>query len=553
MPTPSSRSSITPSASPSNTITSTAWPFQEARRLLTSLNNKTPPKGYVLFATGYGPSGLPHIGTFAEVVRTTMVQNAWRYITDIPCRLFTFSDDMDALRRVPSNVPQQTMLTEHLGKPLATIPDPYERYGSFGEHNNAMLKQFLDSFGFSYQFQSAYDNYTKGLYDPWLKKILARLDDIRHIILPTLGHERQQTYSPFQPICPHTGHVLHVPVIDTDRNKHTISYIHPKTKDTMTCSVLGGACKLQWKVDWAMRWVAMDVNYEMAGKDLTESYVLSSKIARLLKAQPPQGFIYELFLDAQGEKISKSKGNGVSIDEWLTYAPPESLSFFMYQHPKRAKKLSLRIIPSTIDHYLKNLHDYAQLSPVERLNNPVWHVHAGTPPPSKPRPEFSMILNLATASHADHKDVLWGFIRTLAPDADASTDPLLATLIEKALVYYKNFVKPYRTYRTPNEQERKALTDLLHQLKQQRQENAATYTNMNAKTKEQPLTDPVMWQNILYALGKQHMPSTKEWFTCLYQTLLGQDTGPRMGSFIALYGVSNMITLVERALARTHA
>jgi lysyl-tRNA synthetase, class I len=292
-----------------------AWPFEEARKLLARFNGKTPEKGYALFETGYGPSGLPHIGTFGEVVRTTMVRNAFRAMCDIPTRLFAFSDDMDGLRKVPDNIPNAELIRPHLGKPLTSVPDPFGTHESFGHHNNARLRAFLDSFGFEYEFQSATECYHSGRFDKTLLRVLDHYDAVINVILPTLGPERRATYSPFLPIDPGTGIVLQVPIVARDVKAGTVTYRDEATGKLVEVPVTGGHCKLQWKADWAMRWVALEVDYEMAGKDLIDSVKLSSQICRVLGGRPPEGFNYELFLDEKGEKISKSKGNGMTVDE----------------------------------------------------------------------------------------------------------------------------------------------------------------------------------------------------------------------------------------------
>src|SRR5471030_2836987 len=362
---------------------SSAWPFEEAKKLVARLKKK--PKDEVIFETGYGPSGLPHIGTFGEVARTTMVRHAFRVLTDdkIKTRLIAFSDDMDGLRKVPDNVPNKEMLEQHLGKPLTKVPDPFGTHASFGEHNNARLRAFLDHFGFEYEFLSSTQCYTSGRFDGALLKVLERFDKVMAIMLPSLREERAQTYSPFLPIDPRTGIVLQVPVLSHDAKAGTITYEDPDTKAPVTTPVTGGRCKLQWKPDWAMRWVALGIDYEMAGKDLIDSVKLSGKICTALGGLPPENFIYELFLDEQGQKISKSKGNGLTIDEWLRYASPESLSLVMYSEPKAAKRLHFDVIPRQVDEYQQSLDAYGRQDIKQRLSNPVWHVHSGNPPTSE--------------------------------------------------------------------------------------------------------------------------------------------------------------------------
>ncbi|MBM3519089.1 MAG: lysine--tRNA ligase [Alphaproteobacteria bacterium] len=511
---------------------SKAWPFQEAQKVLDRMGGRAPAKGYVLFETGYGPSGLPHIGTFGEVARTSMVRRALAELSGVPSRLFAFSDDMDGLRKVPDNVPNRDMVTQHLGKPLTAIPDPFGEHESYGHHMNARLRRFLDRFGFDYEFQSATACYRAGRFDATLLSALAHYDAIMAVMLPSLGPERQATYSPFLPLCPRTGRVLQVRIERRDVAAGTVSY-RDEDGRLVEVPVTGGRCKLQWKADWAMRWVALDVDYEMSGKDLIDSVKLSSRIARILGAEPPAGFSYELFLDERGEKISKSRGNGLTIDEWLRYAAPESLSYFMYQAPRAAKRLCFDVIPRAVDEYFKRLADYRDESGAARLINPIWHIHAGNPPTVAVPISFGMLLNLASVCNAEAPDVLWGFISRYVPAAGPAANPKLDELVGYALAYYRDFVKPAKRYRAPNPQERKALGALAEVL-------AAL----------PPGTGAEAIQNEVYEVGKRHgFANLRAWFGTLYEVLLGQTEGPRMGSFIALYGIAETVALIQSALA----
>jgi lysyl-tRNA synthetase class 1 len=509
-----------------------AWPFEEARKLLVRLNGKTPAKGYVLFETGYGPSGLPHIGTFGEVARTTMVRNAFRLLSDIPTKLVAFSDDMDGLRRVPDNVPNKEIIAPHLGKPLTVIPDPFGTHPSFGQHNNARLRAFLDTFGFEYEFRSATDCYKAGTFDETLKKVLVHYDEVMGVMLPSLGPERRATYSPFLPVHPETGVVMQVPLIACDAAAATITWADPDTKKEYTTSTLGGACKLQWKPDWAMRWTAFEVDYEMSGKDLIDSVKLASKICKILGGRPPEGFNYELFLDDKGEKISKSKGNGLSVEEWLKYAPPESLSLFMFNSPKSAKRLYFDVIPRHVDDYLTFLGKFEQEDAAKRLQNPVWHIHSGKPPQPEAHLTFGVLLNLASVCHAEDKAVLWGFISRYAPSATPETAPILDRLVGYAIAYYQDFVRPAKKYRPPTEIEYRALEDL-----------SATLEKLPKDATAEVI------QTEVYEVGKRHaFADLKAWFQALYEVLLGQSQGPRMGSFIAVYGIKETVALIQRAV-----
>lgn len=508
-----------------------AWPFEEARKVMARLGGKKPEKGYVLFETGYGPSGLPHIGTFGEVLRTTMVRRAFEMMSDIPTRLFAFSDDMDGLRKVPDNVPNQELLAQHLGKPLTEVPDPFGTHESFGQHNNARLCAFLDSFGFDYEFRSATDCYKNGDFDEALLDVLRNYDKVQNIMLPSLGEERRKTYSPFLPVCPETGIVLQVPVIELNPDAGTIVYEREDGKKIET-EVTGGQCKLQWKPDWAMRWHALGVDYEMSGKDLTDSVKLSGKICRALGSRPPENLTYELFLDEQGQKISKSKGNGLSMEEWLTYATPESLANFMFAKPKTAKRLYFDVIPKQVDEYYAHLNAFDGQDSAKRLENPTWHIHHGNPPSDIPPLSFSILLNLASVCNAEDKAVLWGFISRYVPGATPENNAMLDTLVGYALRYYQDFVKPTKKYRLPEGNEVTALEDLKARL--------------DAMPED---ADGEATQTAVYEVGKAHgFENLRDWFKAQYEILLGQETGPRMGSFIALYGLRETSNLIDRAL-----
>ncbi len=508
-----------------------AWPFVEARKLVERLERNPPARGYALLETGYGPSGLPHIGTFGEVARTTMVRHAFSLMSDLPTRLFAFSDDMDGFRKVPDNLPNQDMLMEHLGKPLTSVPDPFGTHESLGHHNNARLRAFLGAFGFEYEFQSATEKYRSGDMDATLLKVLERYDQVIDVILPTLGPERRATYSPFLPVCPKTGCVLQVPVVEVNPDAGKVVY-EEEGGAKVEVLVTGGHCKLQWKVDWAMRWVALQVDYEMYGKDLIDSVNLSSKICRILGGNPPDGFAYELFLDEDGAKISKSKGNGLTIDEWLRYASPESLSLYMYQSPKKAKRLYFDVIPKNVDEYINHLHKYPEQDETQRYANPVWHIHGGVPPDEEVPISFSILLNLASACNSEDKSVLWGFVSRYDPGATAENHPILDQLLGCAIAYYQDFVKPNKKYRAPTDQERQAMKDLI--------------TRLGAVQK--PDAESIQFE--VYEVGKAHdFENLRDWFKGLYEVLFGQSQGPRIGSFFALYGVDESVELIRRALA----
>ena len=511
---------------------SNAWPFVEARSVLKRLGGKTPEKGYALFETGYGPSGLPHIGTFGEVARTSMVRHAFSLLSDVPSRLFAFSDDMDGLRKVPDNIPNRDMVAQYMGKPLTSVPDPFGTHESFGHHNNVRLCEFLDAFGFEYELVSSTECYHAGRFDKALLTVLERYDAVLGVMLPSLGPERRATYSPFLPVCEKTGRVLQVPVLARDVDAGTIVY-EDEDGTKVETPVTGGRCKLQWKPDWAMRWAALEVDYEMSGKDLIDSVRLSSKICRILGGTPPDGFIYELFLDENGEKISKSKGNGLAVEEWLRYAPPESLSLFMYQKPKAAKRLFFDVIPRNVDDYLTFLEKFPGQEEAKRLDNPAWHIHRGDAPSEEAHLSYNVLLNLASVCHSEDRTVLWHFISRYRPDATPESSPVLDSLVDFAINYYRDIVKPAKQYRAAEPMEQQALAELA-----------------DALESLPPDADGETIQTEVYEVGKRHpFPDLKSWFRALYEILLGQSQGPRMGSFVALYGIGETVTLIRRAIA----
>ena len=514
-------------------LNSNAWPFVEARAILKKKGKALEKKGHVLFQTGYGPSGLPHIGTFGEVCRTTMVIQAFKKISDIPVKLFTFSDDMDGLRKVPDNIPNSELLQKNLNKPLTAVPDPFGKFPSFGEHNNAMLKTFLDKFNFSYDFKSSTEMYKSGVFNDELINVLNNYEKIMNIILPTLGSERKKTYSPFLPICPETGKVLEIPIIEIDEKQNEVVFDNNGKK--LKTKVTDGCCKLQWKVDWAMRWSALKVDFEMYGKDLIPSAELSGQICKTLGTSPPNGFAYELFLDEKGEKISKSKGNGITIEEWLKYATQESLALYMYQNPQRAKKLYPQVIPKAVDEYLTFLEKFEGQEIKEQLGNPVWHVHNGIPPKEKNVITFGVLLNLVSASNAENEDVLWKFIKNYNSNIVKENHPILQKLIQNAIQYFNDIVKPSKKYRSANENEKKALLDLIEVLK-----------------KMPDGKDPAEIQTEVFTVGKNYYPKEKlrDWFKAIYEIVFGDEQGPRMGSFISFFGRQETIKLLEDSLKR---
>ena len=505
-----------------------AWPFVEAKKILRERKKYIDQKGKIILQTGYGPSGLPHIGTFGEVARTSMLVNALNKLTDLPKEIITFSDDMDGLRKVPENIPNKELLENNLHKPLTVVPDPFKKFNSFGEHNNEMLKTFLDNFNFIYTFKSSSELYKTGFFNETLKLILNKYNEIMDIIIPTLGKERQKTYSPFLPICPDTGVVLEIPVLEIDEKNSKIIFDNFGKK--LEKSILDGHCKLQWKVDWAMRWYALDVDFEMYGKDLIESAILSTKIIKILGKTNPSGFAYELFLDEKGEKISKSKGNGITIDEWLEYASPESLSLFMYQNPKRAKKLYREIVPKAVDEYLDFIEKGKNQNELQMLLNPVWHVHNGIIPKENTIMTFSMLLNLVEASNANSKELLWKFVKKYKPNILEKDHPIFNMLIEYAIKYFNDVIKKNKKYKKPNLDEKKALEALVSALEKCTDE-----------------MQPEEIQTKIYSVGKEngYKENLRDWFKLIYEVVFGDENGPRMGFFISFFGVKETQQLIK--------
>ena len=515
-----------------------SWPFTEAKRIIEFYGGyekfKKPNKEYIIFETGYGPSGLPHIGTFGEVVRTSMVKKAFEELTNFSTKMITFSDDMDGLRKVPENVPNRKMLEKYINMPLTSIPDPFEKYESFGHHNNEKLKSFLDDYGFPYDFKSSTELYKSGEFDEIIKLILINYKKILSIILPTLRDERKKSYSPFLPICPKTKKVLQVKILEYKINSNSVIYKDEETNKLNEVSVLKGGCKLQWKVDWAMRWMALNVDYEMCGKDLTDSVTLGKLICKSLNKNSPINLIYEMFLDHNGEKISKSKGNGISIEEWLRYSTPESLSLFMFQKPKSAKKLHFDVIPRCSDEYLNFINNFHIDESIKRFDNPVWHIHSGNPPELNLKFSFNTLINLVSVCNSTEPKIIWSFINEYDNNLSPFKNAYLNNLIKYAINYYKDFILPNKKYKLIEENNKIIFNDL---------KNMLLKLNKDLKSEE--------IQTHIYEIGKKHkFNNLKDFFKLIYQVLLGQEQGPRLGSFIALYGIKRTIKLIDKALKK---
>ncbi|MBW2536842.1 MAG: lysine--tRNA ligase [Deltaproteobacteria bacterium] len=517
-----------------------SWPFREAQRIIKAAGRDGPPDD-VIFETGFGPSGLPHIGTFAEVARTTWVRRAYEQLTGKRTRLVAFSDDLDGLRKVPDNLPEREMLREHLGKPLSDIPDPYGCCESFSGHMNGKLGQFLDTYGFDYEFRSSAAAYRAGDFDRGLKILLANVDKVLEIILPTLSEENRSDWSPFFPRCEACGKVYTTRVTAYHHEDLAVSYsCDNRFGEVEGCghrgvsSVLGGAAKVGWKVDWALRWFCYDVRYEMYGKDLIPSAELSSRIVRVMGGQPPCGFFYEMFLDENGEKISKSRGNGVAVEEWLEYAPVESLAYFIYRDPRQAKKLHFDIIPKNMDEYLEHLRRYPEVAEDKRPDVPVWHIHdAGR---SVPRYDsdinFSMVGNLVSALGQPEPELLRGFLERY-DDSTARNGDVIDTLIAKGIRYYEDHILPNKRYREPSDDERALFADLDERLA------VPGIGDLDEKA----------LQGLIFDIARAHDSEPREFFSAIYQVLLGQERGPRFGTFARLVGVDRVRELIAERVS----
>ncbi|MEE2694739.1 MAG: lysine--tRNA ligase [Pseudomonadota bacterium] len=513
-----------------NDVNLKLWPFLEAKKLIKRLEDLG--KKECILQTGYGPSGLPHIGTFGEVLRTSMVIKAFKRLSKVPTRLYVFSDDMDGLRKVPQNIPNKKMIEDNLDKPLSSIPDPFEKFKSFSEHNNFMLVEFLKKFDFNFEFKSATDHYKKGFFNSGLEAILDNYEKIIEVILPTLGKERKKTYSPFLPICRKSGRVLQVKVENIDKKKKRIFYINPFTKVKESSSIFDGECKLQWKVDWAMRWYVLDVDYEMNGKDLIESFILSKRINKIIGGKPPNNYTYELFLDENGEKISKSVGNGISVDDWLKFSPQESLELFMFQNPNRAKRLYFDVIPKMTDEYLRYRKDYDNLEIEKKLQNPLWFIDSDKDHKILENFSFNMILNLANVCNAETPDILWGFIENYYKNIDREDYPMVQILLEHGVNYYNKFVLPNKKYRPPNTIEKEGFKKLIKVLE-----------DLNDDCEANDI------QTKIYDIGMSlDFENLKDWFSAFYQVVLGQKEGPRLGTFIKFYGINKTIDLLKEKI-----
>jgi lysyl-tRNA synthetase class 1 len=529
------------------------WPWREAARLQKGLRGKEAPAA-VIFETGYGPSGLPHIGTFAEVARTTWVRQAFAQLDDTPTALFAFSDNVDGLRQIPTNLPNREMLVEHLGKPLCDIPDPFGQQESFSGYMNHKLREFLDRFGFEYSFKASHEHYRGGAFNDGLLRVLERYEKVRGIILPTLSPENREAWSPFMPVCPNCGKLNTTRVVATHPERGELSFVCDQgevervEKDGIwtwrgcqpcgfeaTAPVTDGHAKVGWKVDWALRWFTFGVHYEMYGKDLIDSAELSGKICRALGGTPPEGMFYEMFLDREGAKISKSKGNGLTIDEWLTYGPLESLAMFIAKRPEQASRLYFGTIPQHVDEYLQHLTAFPTLSAEKRYNSPIWFlrhrevVGASQSPGYVARMNYGTLLNLVSALNTEDREVVWDYVRRYDPAAEQER-ALMDELIDLALVYYRDEVLPHKVIRQPPAQMRPAVDDFLAWLEGYAGREGGEI------------------QDAAYEVCNRHEVDKKAFFQTMYELLLGDPQGPRLGNFVQLYGVQETLALARARL-----
>jgi lysyl-tRNA synthetase class 1 len=512
-----------------------------ARKILKKINNKTPKKGYALFETGYGPSGLPHIGTFGEVVRTLFVKHAFECLApNIPTKLICVSDDMDGLRKVPSNIPNQNQVEKYLKQPLTSVIDPFEETSSYGEYMNMKLKSFLDFFSFDYEFISATENYKSGKFNNTMLLVAKNYEQIMKIMLPTLGEDRRKTYSPFMPIDSSTNHVLENGVKSIDAQKNTLQYADQSNQE-QEISIENGCCKLQWKVDFGARWFDFGVDFEIFGKDHLANEKIYKSICKSLGGTPPVTFCYEMFLSEDGAKISKSSGNGISVEDWLKYAPKESLALYMFQKPQTAKRLHFDVIPKAMDEYLSFLKSYHKATQEDqKISNPVFHIHFSNVPNNLEFDiNYSLLINLASACNPENEDILWEFIEKYQKNLDKNNSPILSKMVKCAINYYNDFIKPNKHYHSPSHIETKAILQLSDNLKIWKEQNEP---NNNLS-------------NVVFDTARENgydKKTMKNWFNLLYKTLLGQNEGPRINSFIEIYGIDNFISLVQNKLKNNH-
>jgi lysyl-tRNA synthetase class 1 len=517
-----------------------SWPFIEAQKIAARVKKQDLPDP-IVFETGFGPSGLPHIGTFAEVARTVFVKNAFEHLTGRPAVIYAFCDDMDGLRRVPKNLPNQDRLAEHLGKPLSAIPDPFGCCESYSDHMENELVKLLNHYKFDYQLKSSTREYKSGVFNPGLHLILENAEPIKQIIIPTLKEENRENWSPFFPVCANCGRIYTTRVTGYFPEQDTISYECVESfgdefkvqgcGHKQETSILDGAVKVGWKVDWALRWFSYQVTYEMYGKDLIDSALQSGRIKRLLGGWPPEGMTYEMFLSEEGKKISKSIGEGLSIDTWLKYAPIESLLYYLFQNPRKQRRLYFDIIPKNVDEYLAELVRYPGLSEKDKSDSVLWQIERSghDVPVYTSGINFSLINNLISGMGSDNKNLLLDYLKRYDPKV-SENKKTVSDLLDSGLNYFRNFIEPQKKYRKPTREEAEILKELKSRLDQYKGEDE----------------DEI--QAMVFDVARDKGIEPPDLFKTIYQVLLGQDRGPRFGTFTKLIGKDRMKDLIQEKI-----
>ena len=524
------------------------WPYEEARKVAERVARYEAGRP-AIFQSGFGPSGMPHLGTMAELLRPSYVRKAFERLAQSgsieparPARLIVFIDDMDGLRKVPENIPNRETTSFHLGEPVSRIPDPFgDCHPSFSEHMLSLLEKFLAPVEIEFELIKSTEMYGSGQFDEALKLILARHQQIIEIIAPTLREENRAGWSPVMPVCPSCGQVNSTLVTGYHPERASVEFSCEKNiGGSKSCgfkgeqSVLGGKAKVGWKVDWALRWYALKVDYELYGKDLIDSARLSGQILKVLGGKPPLGFPFEMFLDEEGHKVSKSVGRGVTVDQWTRYAPIEVLKYFLLVNPRRARKLFLEAIPQYVDDYLDALRAYAAAPENERGNLPIdLVIQRTTPRRFDSELTFGMIMNLVSALGTGDRDLIWNYLTGYDPRiaGNPDTERMGKTLMECALNVYADFIEPTKKRYLPEANERDQLRALMEFL----------VGNSGATAEE--------IEKKIYDLGRENYDKPGKIFPLLYRVLLGQERGPRLGAFIKLATPQRMIEILNNSLA----
>jgi lysyl-tRNA synthetase class 1 len=519
------------------------WPREEARRLAERVAAYEPERP-VIFQSGFGPSGLPHLGTMAEILRPSFVRKAFHLIEPArPSRLIVFIDDLDGLRKVPENVPNRESVEQYLGMPVAKIPDPFGCCASFADHMVGLLGGFLAPVEVEYELMRAAEMYSSGRFDEGLKLILEKHEEIIAIIAPTLREENRAGWSPFMPICPKCGQVVERAVTAYHAERASVEFTCEKSAGGRPgCgfsgeqSVLGGMAKVQWKVDWALRWYVLKVDYELYGKDLTDSARLSGQILRVMGGRPPLGFPFEMFLDEEGRKVSKSVGRGVTVEQWTRYAPIEVLKFFLLLNPRRARKLFLEAIPQYVDEYLDAVREYAAASEEQRRESMLeFVIQSTTPRRFNSALSFGLMMNLVAALGSSDSDFIWKYLvrYDASIGGEPDTEAMGRRLMQCALNFYRDFIEPTKKLYTPSDAERAQLKTL----------DAYLRENQDASAED--------IEKKIYDLGRENYEKPGKIFPLLYRSILGQERGPRLGAFIRLATPARIIELLDATIART--